>query len=318
MFLRWFKSPNSNSVAPLQADSVSASQSTQPVVNEEKSLSNTQQHHPAAELPSNSLSIVIGALNQRYGVNRVDDIGIDSNTESKACDLQKKYAWDLLLSGSLDVLICAVIIVANRVFGEQIQAANDETAKIIDGLETGAILNLIGVCYGILNNQVSSHTSIEYFTVGHTAFHRRLIPSDNLVLNGFVWGIHGTWRLSALAGFLQGALAVALNFTRPAMSYMPFAVATAGYSALTFLGAYFYSNSDKRRSHWKQFDLKNLFSQTIYTKIKEGEDVDLTKIPENKYLGYLNCSDRSDIGHIALPVAAVSEIIAYGVVRGIR
>jgi hypothetical protein len=238
--------------------------------------------------------------------------------ESKANDNQNKYAWDFLLPGFLDVLICASIIVTNRVFGEQIKTTNEAAAKVIDGLETGAILNLIGICYGMLNNQISCRKSIEYYTIGHTSFHKRLIPSDDATLNGVVWGIHGAWSLSAILGFLQGALTVTLNFTRPAMSYTPFAIATASYSVLTLLGAYVFSNSNRRRAYWQSQDLNTFFNQAIPTTLRDGEDVDLRKIPEHKWLDYLSCADRSMVGYYALPIAAVGEMVTYGIMRGLR
>ena len=111
-----------------------------------------------------------------------------------------KTAWEFLLPGFLDILICASIIVTNRVFGEEIKTSNEASAKLIDGLETGAIINLIGICYGMLNNQISCRKSIEYYTIGHTSFHKRLIPSDDATLNGIVWGVYGAWNVSAIAG----------------------------------------------------------------------------------------------------------------------
>ena len=118
-------------------------------------------------------------------------------------------------------------------------------------------------------------------------------------------------------GFYKAHSLSPLNFTRPAMSYTPFAIATASYSALTLLGAYLFSNSDTRKAHWKSQDLPRFFDRVITTTLPDGEDVDLRKVPKEQWLDYLSCADRSLVGYCALPVAAVSEMIAYGITRGL-
>lgn len=91
--------------------------------------------------------------------------------------------------------VAATVLAAGAVF------APWESAKII-GLTV-----LTGVGYGIANNMIGCRECIEFYTVGQKFGGDRLISSKNPNLNALVWGIVGSWHVSALAGSILAFVA---------------------------------------------------------------------------------------------------------------
>lgn len=167
---------------------------------------------------------------------------------------------------------------------------------------------LTAVSYGIINDQLACRQCIEYFTIGHTPFHRRLLETEDPTLNGVVWGIHATWILGAAAGV---ALAIATRATKlvalSALSLTPIAI-------LLVIGACVYAEyrSAREEAYWgkeeKERELNRRFQQTIDP--EEGfHPVDLRRIPANKRAAYMGVGERNNVGYKVMPAAGIILII---------
>jgi hypothetical protein len=167
---------------------------------------------------------------------------------------------------------------------------------------------LTAVSYGIINDQLACRQCIEYFTVGHTRIHQRLLKTEDPTLNGVVWGIHATWELGLIAGV---ALAVATRATKmvalSALSLTPAAI-------LLVIGACTYAHikSKQAEAEWSQpsakFYLKQIFNQVI--KPEEGyHPVDLSRISEDKRAAYMGVGERNRISFTVMPAAGAALIV---------
>lgn len=63
------------------------------------------------------------------------------------------------------------------------------------------------VTYGIVHDQITAHLCVEYFTVGHPI----LVPTEDPMVLGLVWGVVATWWVGVLVG---ATLAVASGWGR--------------------------------------------------------------------------------------------------------
>jgi hypothetical protein len=93
---------------------------------------------------------------------------------------------------------------------------------------------LAAVTYGILQDQVTAHLCVEYFTIGHPP----IFGTDSPVLLAIGWGILATWWVGLLLG---GALAVAAQVSerprRDAGSLVRPVVVLMGIMAMCALSA---------------------------------------------------------------------------------
>jgi hypothetical protein len=92
------------------------------------------------------------------------------------------------------------------------------------------------VAYGVLNDLRACCLCTEYFTLGHTPFHSRLLATDAALPNALAWGACATWKLGIPFGPL---LALAARFPllcRP-VAFAPVAAAAAALALLALLVA---------------------------------------------------------------------------------
>jgi hypothetical protein len=173
---------------------------------------------------------------------------------------------------------------------------------------------LTAVSYGIVNDQLACRQCIQYFTVGHTSFHKRLLETDNPTLNGVAWGIHATWELGLIAGV---ALAVAARATKlvalSALSLTPVAI-------LVVIGACTYAHikSKQIEAEWGRPEnkerLAQKFDQTIVPN-KGFHSVDLRRIPEDKRAAYMGVGERNRVGYTVMPASGLMMVVGSIAVR---
>ncbi len=58
------------------------------------------------------------------------------------------------------------------------------------------------VLYGLVQDQITAHLCVEYFTVGHVS----LLGLRDPTLLGLVWGVIATWWVGLLLGVPLGVL----------------------------------------------------------------------------------------------------------------
>ncbi len=173
---------------------------------------------------------------------------------------------------------------------------------------------LTAVSYGIVNDQLACRQCIQYFTVGHTPFHKRLLETDNPTLNGVAWGIHATWVVGLIAGV---AIATAARATKlvalSALSLTPVAI-------LVVIGACTYAHikSKQVEAEWSRPENKNrlaqIFDQTILP--NEGfHPVDLRRIPEDKRAAYMGVGERNRVGYTVMPASGLMMVVGSIAVR---
>ena len=168
---------------------------------------------------------------------------------------------------------------------------------------------LTAVTYGIVNDLIACKKCIEYFTVGHTQFHKRLIKSDNPTKNAIVWGIHATWKLGLIAG---SGLAIAARITGlaavTALHLTPFALAL---SIGTCLVAHYAAKGEEAK--WsrpeKRAELNRLFNR-ILVPHPGYHLVDLRRVPENKRAAYEGVGTRNGYGYFLMLTGGASLFIA--------
>lgn len=173
---------------------------------------------------------------------------------------------------------------------------------------------LTAVSYGIVNDQLACRQCIQYFTVGHTPFHKRLLETDNPTLNGVVWGIYATWALGLIAGV---AIATAARATKlvalSALSLTPVAI-------LVVIGTCTYAHikSKQVEAEWNRPENRNrlaqIFDQTIVPN-KGFHPVDLRRIPEDKRAAYMGVGKRNRVGYTVMPASGFVMVVGSIAVR---
>jgi hypothetical protein len=180
-------------------------------------------------------------------------------------------------------------------------------------LLTLGVLTAVG--YGIANDLLACRQCIQYFTWGHTKFHKRLLKTDNPTLNAVVWGIHATWKLGAIAGVLFALSALATGLAvMPILPYLALAKTAGSVIALSY-GHYL---SKKEEAKWnlpenqvalyRQFDNKFILTQD-----NNYDIVPLGQVPDNKRAAYLAVGLRNAAGYRVMPLFGLIMMIAITV-----
>ncbi len=155
---------------------------------------------------------------------------------------------------------------------------------------------LAAVAYGIANDQLACRQCIEYFTVGHTTTHQRLLKTDNPTLNGIVWGIYDTWELGVIAGTVMAITALTTGLVvAPILPYLALAFAiTIGVVCL-----YTHIQVKNKEKEWSQSNEEvrlSTGSDKLVIIPEEGfHPVQLNLIPKEKYAAYLGVRERTVI-----------------------
>ncbi len=176
---------------------------------------------------------------------------------------------------------------------------------------------LSGVTYGIINDQLACRQCIQYFTIGHTSIHQRLLKTDDPTLNGIVWGIHATWVLGAIAGVAMAGVALVTGLV--VCKILPFLIpAIAIGIGLTCL--YAHIQAKKEEEKWQRPEnrdsLNSRFKNYIILPKFGFHPVNLNNIPEDKRAAYLGVGKRNAIGYKAMPAlgcVGLIGIIALGI-----
>jgi hypothetical protein len=173
---------------------------------------------------------------------------------------------------------------------------------------------LTAVVYGVVNDQIACRQCIEYFTVGHTKFHKRLLETDNPTLNGVAWGIHATWNLGLIAGVAMAQAARATKLVAlSALSLTPVAVLVVISACICA-----HIRSKKSEAQWKKHenksDLESIFNQTILPN-PGFHLVDLKRIPIDKRAAYMGVGERNTVGYIVMPASGLIMVVGSIAVR---
>lgn len=170
---------------------------------------------------------------------------------------------------------------------------------------------LTAVCYGIANDQLACRQCIHYFTVGHTPFHRRLLATDDPIINGIVWGIHATWKEGLIAGMVMALAAQATNLIAiTALQLTPFAIAIA-------LGVCLLSHwkATEEEQAWKAPEKREMLNMRFQGFIFPNEGyhpVDLRRVPEEQRAAYLGVGARNAASYSFMPMSGL--LLAVGTV----
>ena len=197
-------------------------------------------------------------------------------------------------------------------------AANIVTFSFAGPISLVALSILTAVTYGIINDQIACRKCIEYFTVGHTQFHRRLLATDNPTLNGIVWGIHATWVLGAIAGVIMGGTAALVGVTASQVLLFVapvLAVGVVGVSIYSHIRAKAVEKEWNMPENRAGLDAK--FDGQWIDPSPGFHPVDLSAIPKEKRAAYVGVGARNLTGYIAMPaLGAVTliEVIALGLI----
>lgn len=177
---------------------------------------------------------------------------------------------------------------------------------------------LSAVTYGIINDQLACRQCIQYFTIGHTPMHKRLLKTDDPTLNGIVWGIHATWVLGAVAGAAMAGAALVTGLV--VSQVLPFLIpiiaigigATCLYSHIKAK-----NEEEKWRKPENQELLNKIFDYGTISPMKGFHPVNLSDIPQDKRAAYMGVGKRNEIGYKVMPALggiALIGIIALGII----
>lgn len=171
-----------------------------------------------------------------------------------------------------------------------------------------ALSVLTATSYGIANDLFACKKCIQYFTVGHTPMHRRLLKTENPIANAFAWGIHATWVLGALAGVLFATSAMATGLAvAPILPYL--AAAKIAGALVTLVYAHFRSKAEEHK--WNTNPQRDTFFETVFIKPrKHFHIVDLSLVPEDKRAAYMAVGARNGAGYAVMPIVGVIALIA--------
>jgi hypothetical protein len=161
---------------------------------------------------------------------------------------------------------------------------------------------LAAVTYGIVNDQLACRQCIEYFTIGHTQSHQRLLKTDNPTLNGIVWGIHSTWILGTIAGTAMAVTALATGLVvAPILPYLALAFAVG----IGLVCLYAHIQAKNMEAAWslpeEKDNLNVWFDRQIIIPIDGYHPVQLEQIAEHKRAAYKAVGERNAIGYTTMP-----------------
>lgn len=198
-------------------------------------------------------------------------------------------------------------------------AANIVTFPLSGPISLLALGILTSTTYGIINDQFACRQCIQYFTVGHTQVHKRLLETDDPTLNGIVWGIHATWQLGAVAGVLMAAAALATKLVVSRVLPFLVPVLAVGVAAICL---YAHIQAKREEEKWnrieKQDELNDHFNDRVIHPL-QGTDyhrVNLDEVPVDKRAAYMGVGKRNAIGYTAMPAlggVTLVAIIALGI-----
>jgi hypothetical protein len=171
---------------------------------------------------------------------------------------------------------------------------------------------LAAIRYGIMNDVFSCKKCVEYFTVGHSSNHKRFLETDNVYLNGIVWGITDSWIGGLLVGVVMATATRATNLVAlSALQLTPFAIAL---SFATFIISDYSGKQEEEK--WsrpdKQQELNAKFDNVIIEPEAGYHVVDLSKIPQDKRAAYLAIEVKNEVNNGG--TAASTALLAIGAI----
>ncbi|MDF1797363.1 MAG: hypothetical protein P1U63_12585 [Coxiellaceae bacterium] len=225
-------------------------------------------------------------------------------------------------------LFLSAKIIANYWLNEEIP---NPVKKAVNALGVGGLVYLVGNIYGVLNDIRAVGQCPEYFTIGHTGMHKRILRTDNRMANAIVWGLWATTKLSYLFSLIVTPMELTLNYTNCPVENVDIFAASALIGVLGSLMAGEIAASISMRN-WKapekqteldaRFDSKTyqVFSRPINAFICCGtvsnfESVNLSLVPHDKRAAYFATGARNSTGYICMPILAFAFMVSRIVVR---
>lgn len=248
---------------------------------------------------------------------------------------QPLYARDIL-SVSIAAAAAAAMLLAGKVVldlvvDDQSSSAMHLSKKIVDALGTAGFVFLAGTLYGIVNDIRACHQCIEYFTVGHTTMHKRIVPSDHPITNALAWGMWGSLPLSLVASVVVAIAELAMNgASLPNQNIDIYAGMMLFAGAVTLLVAerraantrQYWSRDDQQVKLNAHFDAmylparnKKIHALCCCVTIGGFQDVELSRVPQGKRAAYMATGARNITGYVLLPAMATLIVLARIVVR---
>lgn len=179
---------------------------------------------------------------------------------------------------------------------------------------------LTATSYGIVNDLFACKKCIQYFTIGHTSIHKRLLKTENPVANAVVWGIHATWILGAVAGTLFALSAMATGLAvAPVLPYLAAAKITGSLIAIAYASYQskkeeeYYSKKENKKEldgYFQGMCQGQLLNGNFIQPRKGFHIVDLSLIPEDKRAAYMAVGARNGAGYTVMPALGVVMLIA--------
>ena len=221
----------------------------------------------------------------------VNEDTINAKEVSIPADLQEGHPGLYALGVTVTVIAVGLFIAANVV-----------AFPFAGPISLLALGILTAVTYGIVNDQLACRQCIEYFTIGHTDSHQRLLKTDNPTLNGIVWGIYSTWTLGTIAGTAMALTALATGLVvAPILPYLALALAVG----IGLVSLYAHIRSQRLEKSINEFKnkekLNNSFDKRIIIPYKGYHPVLLGQIPKEKRAAYLAVGERNEIGYTTMP-----------------
>lgn len=192
-----------------------------------------------------------------------------------------------------------------------ITAACMTTFPLAGPISLVALGILTATSYGIINDFFACRQCIHYFTNGHTAFHKRLLQTENPNLNAVVWGIHATWKLGAVAGVLFAVSAIATGLAvMPILPYLAAAKLAGSFVACL----YSHYKSKAQEAYWSRPEnadrLNSYFEGRYIAPINDDYHlVDLSKVPLEKRAAWMAVGARNNAGYTVMPALGVVMLI---------
>lgn len=216
-------------------------------------------------------------------------VGNYSNSENQAVsrpDKNTKVNYEYLWAGWLSVAITASIVITKQVL--ESQANSSESSRlaqaVLNGLYPAAFSHLSGVFGAGVGIDICAvlKNGPEYYKEGHNDFHVDLLPDSypDLVW-AIVWGIHASWKLSAIFSFLElipTGIFAAIGSPLP-FEYISYALLIA--TAVGIVNAYMCG--EQRERQLKNNIALSLFYMSGFAEVKGETAVD-RGVRRDKYI----------------------------------
>ncbi|MCD6046980.1 MAG: hypothetical protein K0S08_627 [Gammaproteobacteria bacterium] len=241
-----------------------------------------------------------------------------------------KYNWKALLPGWATVAAAAVIVSTKHILDTFDDPKLEIVKTVLNAAYPGAFSHLAGISLGVGVDVVAViKNGPAYFKEGHNKYHIDLLPNESpAVAWGLAWGIHASWKLSAMFAAVETIPCIVFAALGQALPFTYLGYGLLGLTGIGIAGAHIYSNW-KFNNYLKSYfdwgrpepaqipqEAARLLSEIEINPAENCDQVDLKRIPASEASGWFKTGFATGFTYFFGPVIAAPATVISTVVAG--